>query len=65
MVNAKDLVKDKQELELFAPLGCGIQTGSGTVINAAKATKQDVILILGLGGVGLSAVMGANIQGYD
>lgn len=63
VVNAKDLVKSKQELQLFAPLGCGIQTGTGTVLNAAKATKEDVILILGLGGVGLSAVMGAKIAG--
>ena len=41
VVNAKDLVKDKEELQLFAPLGCGIQTGSGTVINAAQATEKD------------------------
>ena len=64
VVNAKELVRDKKELQLFAPLGCGIQTGSGTVVNAAKATKNDVIVILGLGGVGLSAVMGAKVQGY-
>lgn len=62
VVNAKDLVKDKKELQLFAPLGCGIQTGSGTVINAAKAGHKDVVCILGLGGVGLSAIMGAKIQ---
>lgn len=63
VVNAKDLIKDKSELELFAPLGCGIQTGSGTVVNAAKATKDDIVCIMGLGGVGLSAVMGAKVQG--
>ena len=63
VVNAKGLVKDKTELQLFAPLGCGIQTGSGTVINAAQATPEDTICILGLGGVGLSAIMGAKIQG--
>ncbi|KAK1068480.1 hypothetical protein LTR74_005559 [Friedmanniomyces endolithicus] len=63
VVNAKELVHDKKELQLFAPLGCGIQTGSGTVINAAKAKSDDVILILGLGGVGLSAIMGAKVQG--
>ena len=62
VVNAKDLVKDKKELALFSPLGCGIQTGSGTVINAAQATTKDVVCIMGLGGVGLSAVMGAKIQ---
>lgn len=63
VVNAKSLVKSKEDLQLFAPLGCGIQTGSGTVVNAAKAEQKDVIVILGLGGVGLSAVMGAKVQG--
>ncbi|KAK5136942.1 hypothetical protein LTR08_001449 [Meristemomyces frigidus] len=63
VVNAKDLVKDKKELQLFAPLGCGIQTGSGSVINVAQATEKDIIVIMGLGGVGLSAVMGAKIAG--
>ena len=63
VVNVKGIIKDRKELELFAPLGCGIQTGSGTVINAAEATPQDSIVVMGLGGVGLSAVMGAKIQG--
>ncbi|KAH9844593.1 Alcohol dehydrogenase GroES-like domain, partial [Teratosphaeria destructans] len=63
VVNARDLVRNKQELALFSPLGCGIQTGSGTVINAASTTPADVVLILGLGGVGLSAVMGAKVAG--
>ena len=57
VVNAKDLIKEKKDLQMFAPLGCGIQTGSGTVINAAKAGPNDVIVIMGLGGVGLAAVM--------
>lgn len=63
VVNVKDIVKDREELQLFAPLGCGIQTGSGTVINAAEASPKDVVCIMGLGGVGLSAIMGAKIQG--
>ncbi|OQO14448.1 hypothetical protein B0A48_01325 [Cryoendolithus antarcticus] len=63
VVNAKDLIKSKEDLQLFAPLGCGIQTGAGTVINAAKATKDDIVCIMGLGGVGLSAIMAAKIQG--
>lgn len=55
VVNAKDLVKDKHEPQMFAPLGCGIQTGAGTVINAAEAKENDTVLVMGLGGVGLSA----------
>lgn len=63
IVNVQSLVKDKAELQLFAPLGCGIQTGSGTVINAAKAGPEDIVLVLGLGGVGLSAVMASKFVG--
>ena len=54
---ARDLVKSKEELQLFAPLGCGIQTGAGAILNIAKAGKDDRVMILGLGGVGLSALM--------
>jgi Zn-dependent alcohol dehydrogenase len=63
VVNVKGLVDNKKDLQLFSPLGCGLQTGSGTVINVAQAGPQDAICILGLGGVGLSAVMAAKIQG--
>lgn len=50
VVNAKDLVKSKEELQLFAPLGCGIQTGSGTLVNAAQATPEDTVVIIGMPG---------------
>lgn len=63
VVNAKELIKSEEELQLFSPLGCGIQTGSGTIINAAKATPEDTVAIMGAGGVGLSAVMGAKVVG--
>nr|POE62401.1 aryl-alcohol dehydrogenase [Quercus suber] len=63
VVNVKGLVNSKHELQLFSPLGCGIQTGSGTVINAAQAGPDDIVCVIGLGGVGLSAIMGAKIQG--
>lgn len=63
VVNATDLVKSKEELALFSPLGCGIQTGCGTVTNVIQPHKDDVIAVQGLGGVGLSAVMGAKIEG--
>ncbi|KAF7193581.1 Aryl-alcohol dehydrogenase [Pseudocercospora fuligena] len=63
VVNVKDIVKTKEELQLYSPLGCGIQTGSGTVTNVSGAGPKDAICIMGLGGVGLSAVMGAKIQG--
>ena len=63
VVNVKGLVKSDDELRLFAPLGCGIQTGSGTILNATKATAEDSVAVVGAGGVGLSAIMGAKIAG--
>jgi aryl-alcohol dehydrogenase len=50
-------------LELIGPLGCGVQTGAGGVMNSLAARKGSSILITGGGSVGLSAVMGAKIQG--
>lgn len=63
IVNVKGLVNDEKELALFSPLGCGLQTGAGTVLNASGAGEKDVLLVSGLGGVGLAAVMGAKIAG--
>ncbi|OJJ96432.1 hypothetical protein ASPACDRAFT_1882779 [Aspergillus aculeatus ATCC 16872] len=63
VINVAGMVEKKEELQLLAPLGCGIQTGAGAVLNAAGARREDTIAVLGLGGVGLSAVMGARIAG--
>lgn len=49
-------------LEWLGPLGCGIQTGAGAVINALRARAGSSILIIGGGSVGLSAVMAAKIR---
>ncbi len=49
--------------ELAAPLGCGIQTGAGTVLNALAPPAGASIAVFGVGGVGLSAVMAARIVG--
>lgn len=51
------------DLALLGPLGCGIQTGSGTVLNKLKPEFGSSIAIYGSGAVGLSAVMAAKIQG--
>lgn len=63
VVNAKDLIKTPEELQLFAPLGCGIQTGSGAIYNVAECSPTDTVAIMGVGGVGLSGIMGAKISG--
>jgi aryl-alcohol dehydrogenase len=52
-------------LELAAPLGCGIQTGAGTVLNALAPPAGASIAVFGAGSVGLSAVMAAVIAGCE
>lgn len=46
-------------LELLGPLGCGIQTGAGAVINAIGLKAGQSLAIFGGGAVGLSALLGA------
>ena len=46
-----------------ALLGCGVVTGAGSVLNSAKVTAGDTVVIFGAGGVGLNAVSGARIAG--
>lgn len=50
------------DLGVLAPLGCGVQTGVGTVLNVLKPGFGDSIAILGAGTVGLSAVMAAALS---
>lgn len=53
------------DLSLLAPLGCGFQTGAGTVLNSLKVKKGSSVAVLGIGPVGLAAVMAARIRGAD
>jgi aryl-alcohol dehydrogenase len=50
-------------LEKLGPLGCGVVTGAGGVIEALKVGFGDTLAIFGTGGVGLSAVMAAKLVG--
>jgi Zn-dependent alcohol dehydrogenase len=63
VVNLKGLVdpENKDEMKLLAPLGCGLQTGAGAVMNSGATRNTDIVIIAGLGGVGLGAIMGARI----
>ncbi|KAJ5657549.1 uncharacterized protein N7484_001198 [Penicillium longicatenatum] len=63
IVNAKDLIKDLDELKLFAPLGCGFQTGMGVIQNITMAVPGDSVLVTGLGAVGMGSVITAAIVG--
>ncbi len=46
-------------LEEVCLLGCGVTTGMGAVMNTAKVEEGATVAIFGMGGIGLSAVIGA------
>jgi alcohol dehydrogenase len=46
-----------------AMFGCAVQTGVGAAINTAGVRPGDVVAVIGLGGVGLSALLGARVAG--
>jgi aryl-alcohol dehydrogenase len=56
-------VRKDVPLELLGPLGCGIQTGSGAVLNALKVRAGSSFVAFGTGAVGLSAIMAARVAG--
>ena len=50
-------------LEVACVVGCAVQTGVGAVLNTARVEAGATVLVIGLGGVGLSIVQGACVAG--
>jgi S-(hydroxymethyl)glutathione dehydrogenase/alcohol dehydrogenase len=50
-------------LEIAAVIGCAVQTGVGAVLNTASVEPGATVLVMGLGGIGISVVQGARIAG--
>jgi len=44
-------------------LGCGASTGIGAAVNTAPVREGDTVAVIGLGGIGLSALQGARLAG--
>jgi aryl-alcohol dehydrogenase len=65
VVAARQLVPVDRDVDLAlaAPLGCGIATGAGAVLNTLQVEPGSRIAVFGLGAVGLSAVMAAAASG--
>jgi len=68
LVAARDLAKvpdwvEPQDEHLLGPLGCGVQTGAGAILNALRPGPTDSIVIAGTGAVGLSGLMAAVAAG--
>jgi aryl-alcohol dehydrogenase len=67
LATARNLVQVPKDLplELLAPLGCGLQTGAGTVMNSLQVRRGASLAVFGTGAVGLAAVMAARLVGAD
>jgi aryl-alcohol dehydrogenase len=67
LATERNLVKVSKELplELLAPLGCGLQTGAGTVMNSLKVSHGASVAVFGTGAVGLAAAMAARLVAAD
>ena len=65
VVSANGAVKVPADtpFDVAAVLGCSVQTGVGAVLNTAKVPAGATVLVVGLGGVGVSIVQGARIAG--
>ncbi len=51
--------------ELLGPLGCGIQTGAGAMMNVLKPEAGNSVAVFGSGAVGMSAIMAAKVMGAN
>ena len=56
-------VPEDAPLEMLGPLGCGIITGAGGIINSLRVGADASVAVFGAGSVGLSAVMAAKLTG--
>ncbi|MCL1126755.1 S-(hydroxymethyl)glutathione dehydrogenase/class III alcohol dehydrogenase [Shewanella surugensis] len=56
-------VNPEAPLKEVCLLGCGVTTGMGAVLNTAKVEVGATVAIFGLGGIGLSAIIGATMAG--
>lgn len=59
--NAIVPLPDGVPLDLAALLGCAVLTGVGAVRNTAQVRPGQSVVVIGLGGIGLSAIMGARL----
>lgn len=67
VVSQNSLIKVEADLsfEKMALFGCAVITGVGAVVNTAKVTLGSTVAVVGLGGIGLSALLGAIAAGAN
>ncbi|GAA5947207.1 hypothetical protein JCM3765_001575 [Sporobolomyces pararoseus] len=67
VVNENSVVKVPSDTDLvgLAPLGCGLMTGAGAILNLLKPAKTSSVSIFGLGAVGCGALFAAKHSGVE
>lgn len=68
VVSGRSVVKcdaETQDLPFLAPLGCGYLTGAGTVFNVLRPRRESKFVVLGMGAVGLAALLTAKAEGVE
>jgi aryl-alcohol dehydrogenase len=65
LANERNVVRVPEDvpLEILGPLGCGVMTGAGAVMNSLRPRPGASIAVFGAGPVGMSAVLGAVVCG--
>jgi S-(hydroxymethyl)glutathione dehydrogenase/alcohol dehydrogenase len=56
-------IDDDIPWDIASLIGCGVTTGVGAAVNAAKVTPGSSVVVLGCGGVGIAVVQGARMAG--
>ena len=56
-------IRDDAPFQTSCYIGCGVTTGVGAVVNAAKVQVGDTVIVFGLGGIGLNVLQGARMAG--
>jgi aryl-alcohol dehydrogenase len=66
LASERNVVKVRKDLplEILGPLGCGISTGAGAVLNSVDARYRNSLAVFGAGSVGMSAIMAGRLAGY-
>ncbi len=65
LANERNIVKVRDDipLDILAPLGCGVLTGAGAVMNTFHPKAGSSIAVFGAGTVGMSAIIAATVVG--
>ncbi|RII17006.1 NDMA-dependent alcohol dehydrogenase [Streptomyces sp. YIM 130001] len=56
-------IPDDVPFDIAALIGCGVTTGLGAAVNTADVQAGSSVVVIGCGGVGISAIQGARLKG--